>query len=82
MRNIAHEGLKEENEADPLIPCVPHFVALFSDSYEIGIVGIKCRVQVVHWSDSRMGHFCANLSGDLGRDGESAVNPAVGVHYA
>ena len=82
VRDVAHQGLEEEDEADPLVPGVPDLIAILGDLDQVGIVGVEGRLEVVHGGDAGMGDLGSNLAGDLGRDGEGAVDPAIGVHDA
>ena len=82
MGNVAHEGLQEQHEADPLVPGMPDLIAILSDLDQVGIVGVDGRLEVVHGGDTRMGDLGSDLAGNLGGDGEGAVDPAVGVHDA
>ena len=79
---VAHESLQEEDKADPLVPRVTNLIPILGHPDQVGVVGIQIRLEVVHGGNSRMGHLCANFSGDLGGDGEGTVDPTVGVHDA
>ena len=79
---VAHESLQEQDEADPLVPGVPDLITLLGHPDQVGVVGVQGRLQVVQGGDTRVRHLGSDLSGDLRRDGECAVDPAVGVHYA
>ena len=82
MWDIAEERLQEENKADPLVPSVPHFISILGDFDQVGVVGVKVWIYVVQRCDSRVSNVGANFSGNLGWDGEGAVDPAVRVHDA
>ena len=65
---VAHESLQEEDKADPLVPRVTYLIPILGHPDQVGVVGIQIRLEVVHGGNSRMGHLCANFSGDLGGD--------------
>ena len=80
--NVAHEGLEEENEADPLVPSMPDLVSILGDLDQVGVVRVEGGFEVVHGGDSRVRDLGSDLAGDLGGDGERPMDPAVGVHDA
>ena len=48
MGNIEHDGLKEEHEADPLVPGMPDLITIRSDIDQVGIVGVDGGLEVMH----------------------------------
>ena len=78
MREVAGEGLEEEDEDDPLVPGVPDLVALRGHLDQVPVhvrcarVGSHSRMRVVH----------TNPSCELGWKGEGAMDPAVGLEHA
>jgi len=82
VRHVAHQSLEEQDEADPLVPSVPDLIAVLSHPDKVGIAGVHGWVEVVQGRDTGVSDLGANLASDLGRDGECAMDPAVGVHDA
>lgn len=82
MRDVAHESLQKQDETDPLVPGMPDFVTLCGVPDQVGIVGVQGRLSVVQRGNSRVSNLAANFSGNLGRNGEGSVDPAVCVHDA
>ena len=77
MGNIEHDGLKEEHEADPLVPGMPDLITIRSDFDQVGVGGGR---EVMHGGNTWIGYLGSDLAYNLVGDGKGALDPAVRVH--
>jgi len=71
VRDIAESSLEDEDEGDPLIPGVADLVPIFRDRNQVWVVHPGVR------RNSRVSKISPLATGELGRESEGAVYPAI-----